>query len=52
MHNRQAYLYVFNTISDWEYGYLAAELNTGRFLFPANGLVRTGMNKEYCNIYH
>lgn len=31
MHNRQAYLYVFNTMSDWEYGYLAAELNTGRY---------------------
>lgn len=31
MQNRQAYLYVFNTMSDWEYGYLAAELNTGRY---------------------
>ncbi|MEW4218512.1 type 1 glutamine amidotransferase family protein [Rossellomorea marisflavi] len=25
------YLYVFNTMSDWEYGYLIAELNTGRY---------------------
>ncbi|WP_238654945.1 type 1 glutamine amidotransferase family protein [Paenibacillus piscarius] len=31
MSTRQAYLYVFNTMSDWEYGYLVAELNTGRY---------------------
>jgi putative intracellular protease/amidase len=27
----QAYLYVFNTLSDWEWGFITAELNTGRF---------------------
>lgn len=31
MKNRKAYLYVFNTMSDWEVGYLTAELNTGRY---------------------
>ncbi|MCM3039911.1 glutamine amidotransferase [Paenibacillus motobuensis] len=28
---KNAYLYVFDTMSDWEYGYLVAELNSGRF---------------------
>lgn len=31
MHTNNVYLYVFNTMSDWEYGYLIAELNTGRY---------------------
>ncbi|WP_404469072.1 type 1 glutamine amidotransferase family protein [Sutcliffiella horikoshii] len=31
MQTRKAYLYVFDTMSDWEYGYLIAELNTGRY---------------------
>ncbi|MFK3937520.1 type 1 glutamine amidotransferase family protein [Alkalihalobacillus sp. NPDC078783] len=31
MQVKKAYLYVFNTMSDWEYGYLIAELNTGRY---------------------
>ncbi len=26
-----AYLYVFDTMADWEYGHLIAELNTGRY---------------------
>lgn len=29
--NKKVYLYVFNTMSDWEYGYLIAELNSGRY---------------------
>lgn len=29
--NNTVYLYVFNTMSDWEIGYLTAELNTGRY---------------------
>ncbi|MDG0810398.1 type 1 glutamine amidotransferase family protein [Cohnella rhizosphaerae] len=29
--NRAVYLYVFDTMSDWEVGYLAAELNAGRY---------------------
>ncbi len=28
---KTAYLYVFDTMSDWETGYLAAELNSGRY---------------------
>ncbi|MBB4826304.1 putative intracellular protease/amidase [Sporosarcina luteola] len=31
MKSRKAYLYVFDTMSDWEYGYLIAELTTGRY---------------------
>lgn len=31
MHKRKAYLYVFDTMSDWEAGYLIAELNSGRY---------------------
>ncbi|MCS1351348.1 type 1 glutamine amidotransferase family protein [Mechercharimyces sp. CAU 1602] len=31
MLTKQVYLYVFNTMSDWEYGYLIAELNSGRY---------------------
>ncbi|MBN3555722.1 glutamine amidotransferase [Fictibacillus nanhaiensis] len=31
METRRVYLYVFNTMSDWEYGYLIAELHTGRY---------------------
>ncbi|HSN67569.1 MAG TPA: type 1 glutamine amidotransferase family protein [Fusibacter sp.] len=29
--NNTIYLYVFDTMSDWEIGYLTAELNTGRY---------------------
>ena len=29
--NHTVYLYVFDTMSDWEIGYLAAELNSGRY---------------------
>lgn len=28
----RAYLYVLNTLADWEIGYLTAELNSGRYL--------------------
>ena len=28
----KAYLYILNTLADWEIGYLTAELNSGRFL--------------------
>ncbi|MHA7582321.1 type 1 glutamine amidotransferase family protein [Paenibacillus vandeheii] len=31
MHTKKVYLYVFNTMSDWEAGYLIAELNSGRY---------------------
>lgn len=29
--NNMVYLYVFDTMSDWEIGYLTAELNSGRY---------------------
>lgn len=29
--NKIAYIYVFDTMADWECGYIAAEINTGRF---------------------
>ncbi|OMF12153.1 glutamine amidotransferase [Paenibacillus amylolyticus] len=31
MQTRNVYLYVFDTMSDWEIGYLTAELNSGRY---------------------
>jgi hypothetical protein len=31
MKEKKIYLYVFNTMSDWEIGYLMAELNSGRY---------------------
>ncbi|MCC5801823.1 type 1 glutamine amidotransferase family protein [Rossellomorea vietnamensis] len=31
MQTRKAFLYVFDTMSDWEYGYVMAELNSGRY---------------------
>lgn len=49
MQTRKAYLYVFHTMSDWEYGHLIAELNTGRYfkkgLAPFK-VVTVGINKE------
>jgi putative intracellular protease/amidase len=32
----KVYLYLLNTLSDWEIGYLTAELNTGRFFKEKN----------------
>ncbi|MNI30668.1 putative protease YdeA [compost metagenome] len=31
MHTPKVYLYVFDTMSDWEVGYIIAELNSGRY---------------------
>ncbi|MCC3866255.1 glutamine amidotransferase [Terrisporobacter petrolearius] len=46
---RKAYLYVFNTMSDWEVGYLTAGLNTGRYfkkgLDPIN-VITVGIDKD------
>lgn len=46
--NNTVYLYVFDTMSDWEIGYLAAELNTGRYfrrgVAPAK-IVTVGIDK-------
>ncbi|MDT0738710.1 type 1 glutamine amidotransferase family protein [Staphylococcus haemolyticus] len=49
MKTANVYLYVFNTMSDWEYGYLIAELNSGRYfkngLEPLN-IITVGATKE------
>jgi len=49
MQTKKAYLYVFNTMSDWEYGYLIAELNSGRYfkkdVAPLK-VITVGANKE------
>lgn len=49
MQRKKVYLYVFNTMSDWEYGYLIAELNSGRYfkkdLVPLK-VITVGANKE------
>ena len=49
MQTKKVYLYVLNTMSDWEYGYLIAELNSGRYfkrdLAPLK-VVTVGANKE------
>lgn len=49
MQVKKVFLYVFNTMSDWEYGYLIAELNSGRYfkkdLAPLK-VITVGANKE------
>lgn len=49
MQTKKVYLYVINTMSDWEYGYLIAELNSGRYfkkdLVPLK-VVTVGANEE------
>jgi putative intracellular protease/amidase len=46
--NNTVYLYVFDTMADWEIGYLTAELNTGRYykkgLAPSK-IVTVGFDK-------
>ncbi|KYG33397.1 type 1 glutamine amidotransferase family protein [Alkalihalobacillus trypoxylicola] len=49
MQTKKVFLYVFNTMSDWEYGYLMAELNSGRYfkkdVAPLK-VMTVGANKE------
>ncbi|PTI04589.1 glutamine amidotransferase [Staphylococcus xylosus] len=49
MKTKNVYLYVFNSMSDWEYSYLIAELNSGRYfkkgLMPLN-VMTVGVNNE------
>ncbi|WP_429985390.1 type 1 glutamine amidotransferase family protein [Lysinibacillus pakistanensis] len=49
MMNANVYLYVFDTMSDWEVGYLIAELNSGRYfkkeLVPL-GVITVGIDKN------
>ncbi|GLY12363.1 type 1 glutamine amidotransferase family protein [Pseudobacillus badius] len=49
MKTKKAYLYVFHTMSDWEYGYLIAELNSGRYFKQGRAplkVVTVGTTKE------
>lgn len=49
MHTKKAYLYVFDTMSDWEIGYLIAELNSGRYFkkgLAAIEVVAVGVDKS------
>ncbi|MGE7841675.1 type 1 glutamine amidotransferase family protein [Lysinibacillus sp. NPDC093712] len=49
MQTKKVFLYVFNTMSDWEYGYLIAELNSGRYFkkdLPPLKVITVGANKE------
>ncbi len=46
--NHTVYLYVLDTMSDWEIGYLAAELNSGRYFrqgLPPAKIVTVGLDK-------
>lgn len=49
MQTKKAFLYVFDSMSDWEYGYLIAELNSGRYfkkdVAPLK-VITVGANKE------
>jgi putative intracellular protease/amidase len=45
----KAYLYILNTLADWEIAYLTAELNSGRFLDktkPSVELIKIGNTTE------
>ncbi len=48
MNNNAVYLYVFDTMADWEIGYITAELNSGRYyrkgLAPSK-IVTVGVEK-------
>lgn len=46
--NNTVYLYVFDTMSDWEIGYLTSELNSGRYFkkgFTPSKIVTVGIEK-------
>ncbi|WP_151736778.1 type 1 glutamine amidotransferase family protein ['Paenibacillus yunnanensis' Narsing Rao et al. 2020] len=47
--NHTVYLYVFDTMADWEIGYLTAELNSGRYYKErqaASTIVTVGIDKS------
>lgn len=50
MNNNAVYLYVFDTMADWEVGFLTAELNSGRYfrkdVSPVK-VVTLGLEKNY-----
>ncbi|WP_141501548.1 type 1 glutamine amidotransferase family protein [Paenibacillus luteus] len=46
--NNMVYLYVFDTMADWEIGYLTAEMNSGRYYkkgLPPSKIVTVGIEK-------
>jgi putative intracellular protease/amidase len=46
--NHKVYLYVFDTMADWEIGYLTAELNSGRYYkkgLASSKIVTVGIEK-------
>lgn len=46
--NHTVYLYVFDTMADWEVGYVTAELNSGRYYkegVPASKIVTVAIDK-------
>ncbi len=48
----RACLYAFEGMADWEYGYLVAELKSGRYFRPGQGRVEVKLaarNREACN---
>lgn len=49
MQTKKVFLYVFDSMSDWEYGYLIAELNSGRYFKKGVAplkVITVGANKE------
>ncbi len=49
MSNKNVYLYVCDTMSDWETGYLIAELNTGRYFkkeIAPFGVITVGIDEN------
>lgn len=47
--NKIVYLYVFDTMADWEIGYLTAEINSGRYFrkgIPKLKIVTVGLTKD------
>lgn len=49
MHIHSVYLYVCDTMSDWEYGHLIAELNSGRYFKKGRSalhVIPVGLTKE------
>jgi len=50
MNNNAVYLYVFDTMADWEVGFLTAELNSGRYFRKDASPVKVvtlGLEKNY-----
>ena len=46
--NRKFYLYLLDTLADWEIGFITAEINSGRYLLPGCDceLIKLGISTE------